>query len=84
MSKPPPPPPPACVVPNLVGKTLARAKTALEAAGCKLGTVRKPKPRKNKGRRVLVVKSSNPAAGASPANGKVHLKLGPKASKARS
>ena len=75
---PPPPPPPACVVPQLVGKTLARAKTALREAGCKLGKVRKPHRPKGKGRWALVVKSSNPVAGESPANGKVHLKLGPK------
>lgn len=75
---PPPPPSPACVVPQLVGKTLARAKTALREADCKLGKVRKPKRLKGEGRRVLVVKSSSPAAGAKPASGKVHLKLGPK------
>jgi len=71
------PPPPACVVPGLTGKTLPRAKAALAAAGCKLGKVGKPRRIKGKGR-VLVVKSSNPAVGSSPANGKVHLKLGPR------
>lgn len=75
------PPPPACIVPKLAGKTLGRAKAALRAANCKLGEVRKPK--KGKGRRALVVKSSNPAAGASPASGKVNLRLGPKHRKAR-
>jgi hypothetical protein len=77
---PPPPPPPdlACIVPQLAGKTLARAKAALRAAGCKHGKVLRPKRLKGEGRGVLVVKSSNPAAGARPANGKVHLKLGPK------
>ncbi len=76
-------PPPACIVPKLAGKTLARAKAALAAANCKLGTVSRPNRRKGK-RRALVVKSSNPGPGASPANGKVHLKLGPKPRKARS
>ncbi len=69
--------PPACTVPKLVGKKLARAKAALRAADCKLGTVRGPK-RKGKRRRVLVVRSSNPTAGAKPADGTVNLRLGPK------
>lgn len=76
-------PAPSCIVPKLAGKTLARAKAALTAADCKLGTVRKPKRLKSKRRRVLVVKSSNPAAGARPASGKVNLTLGPKPQKAR-
>jgi trypsin len=46
---PPPPPPPApvpptqarCVVPNLRGKTLAEARTALARAHCRLGAVRR-------------------------------------------
>jgi hypothetical protein len=76
---PPPPPPPAvCVVPKLVGKTLGRAKVALRKAHCRLGKVGKPKRAKGKGLGPLVVKSTNPAVGAKPANGKVHLKLGPK------
>jgi hypothetical protein len=72
--------PPACIVPKLVGKTLVRAKRALTAAGCKLGRVevRRARYPKGKKRRVLVVKSSNPAPGASPADGKVNLRLGPK------
>lgn len=76
---PPPPPAPACVVPKLAGRTLARAKPALKAAGCTLGKVGKPKPRRGQGQPRLVVKASNPAAGASlAAGGKVHLRLGPK------
>lgn len=71
-----------CIVPKLAGKTLARAKAALTAANCKLGTVRKPNRRKGKGRRPLVVKSSSPPAGASPASGMVNLRLGPKPRKA--
>jgi hypothetical protein len=74
---------PPCVVPKLAGKTLARAKAALTAANCKLGTVTRKHPRSNgKKRRLLVVKSSNPQAGASPAGGKVNLTLGPKPRKA--
>jgi hypothetical protein len=76
-------PPPSCVVPKLAGKTLARAKAALTAANCKLGTVQKHKPPKGKKRRGFVVKSSNPPAGARPASGKVNLTLGPKPRKAR-
>jgi hypothetical protein len=70
--------PTQCTVPKLAGKTLARAKTALTAAGCKLGTVHKPKGPKGKGHRALVVKSSNPGMGAKPTDGKVDLTLGPK------
>ena len=73
---PPPPPPPACIVPELVGMKLTAAKRTIKAAGCKVGTVRRPTLPKGKGRRALVVKSSNPAAGATPANGKVDVKLG--------
>jgi hypothetical protein len=80
---PPPPRPPACIVPGLRGKTLARAKAALREADCKLGNVRKPKRMNGKKHRVLVVKSSSPAAGARPADGKVDLRLGPKPRKAR-
>lgn len=75
---PPPPPRTECIVPKLVGKTLKAAKKKIKAANCKLGKVRKPKPRKGEKRRVLVVKSSSPAAGARPVSGKVNLKLGPK------
>jgi len=76
-------PPPACVVPDVVGKKLRAAKRAIKAAGCKVGEVRKPKRLKGKGRRVLVVKSSNPAAGATLTVGsKVDLKLRPKPRKA--
>jgi len=77
-----PPRPPGCIVPQLVGKKLARAKTMLTAANCKLGTVHKPKRPKGKGRRPLVVKSSSPAAGKRSA-GSVDLTLGPKPRKAR-
>jgi hypothetical protein len=86
-SRPPhdgPPQPTGCIVPRLVGKKLAGAKTALAAAGCKLGTVRGPKGKgKGKGRRPLVVKSSNPAAGKRSASGNVDLTLGPEPRKGR-
>lgn len=77
-STPPPPPPVTCKVPKLVGKTLAQAKAALRAASCTLGKV--TKPRKAKGK--LIVKSSQPGAGAVRAErAKVNLKLGPKPKK---
>lgn len=73
---PPPPPPVVCVVPKVAGMKLKAAKRKIKAANCTVGKVRKPKGLKAKG---LVVKSSNPAAGATkPVNAKVHLKLGPK------
>ncbi len=72
-----------CIVPRLIGKTLAQAKAGLKAAACRLGTVRSPRPRKGKRLSALVVKSSTPAVGASPAGGKVNLTLGPKSRKAR-
>jgi subtilisin family serine protease len=79
---PGPDPGSACIVPKLAGKTLARAKAALSAASCKLGTVRTPRSRKGGHLPPLVVKSSTPAAGARPSSGKVNLTLGPKPRKA--
>ena len=74
---PPPPPPPPCIVPKLVGTKLRVAKKKIRAAGCTVGQVHRPRRSKGKGR--LVVKSSNPRAGATrPAGAKVHLRLGPK------
>lgn len=69
-------PPPVCVVPKVAGMKLKPAKKKIRAANCTVGKVRKPKGLKGKG---LVVKSSNPVAGATkPAGAKVHLRLGPK------
>jgi subtilisin family serine protease len=81
-SGPPSPSAPSCTVPRLAGKSLARAKAALRRADCKLGKVRKPRPRRGKRLPPLVVRSSTPAAGASAA-GKVSIRLGPKPRKAR-
>lgn len=78
---PPPPlptPPPPCKVPKLAGLTLAKARTALATAGCKLGAVAQPKAKKGGKASLLVVKSSSPAVGAKPSNGTVSLTLGPK------
>jgi len=63
----------ACVVPKLPGRTLARARAVLAAAGCKLGKVQRP--RRHQGRGRVVVRSSKPRAGKRPANGKVDVVL---------
>ncbi len=76
------PPAPGCIVPQLVGKKLKAAKKRIRAAGCKVGVVQKPNQPKGKGRRMLVVKSSNPAAGAKSTSGNVDITLGPKPRKA--
>ena len=60
--------PRVCVVPQLAGKRLVRAKKALNAAGCELGKVTKPRRLKRKRQRVLVVKSASPRPGAQPAD----------------
>jgi subtilisin family serine protease len=75
-----PAPAPTCTVPKLTGKTLGQAKSALAAAGCKLGHVSKPKLKKGQKPPKLVVKSSTPGAGGST-GGAVNLKLGPKPKK---
>jgi transposase-like protein len=72
-------PAPSCVVPKLAGKTPARAKSALKAAGCSVGKVTKPKARKGKKLGRLVVIASKPSMGRTlPAGSKVGLRLGPK------
>ena len=76
-ANPPPSAEERCVVPQLVAKTLAQARSALTAAHCTLGKLTKPK---KKG--PLIVKSSSPAAGATlAAASKVNLTLGPKPKK---
>lgn len=76
------PAPASCIVPKLAGKTLGQAKTALKEAGCTLGKVTRPKPRKAQRTGALVVKSSSPGQGNST-TGAVSLKLGPKPKKHR-
>jgi len=79
-----PPPSVRCVVPNLSGKKLARAKAALRDANCAVGVVTKPRARKGKRLGQLVVKSTTPSAGTILADGgKVSLTLGPRPRKAR-
>lgn len=64
-SRPPSPQPPSpkCVVPRLAGKKLKVAKRKIRAAGCAVGQVTRPRARKHKKRRPLVVRSSRPSAG---------------------
>jgi hypothetical protein len=68
---------------RLAGMTLAQAKVALRASACNLGALRKPKQKKGRWPRPLVVTSSTPAAGAGSATGEVSLTLGPKARRPR-
>jgi len=53
---------PKCIVPKLVGKTLAAAKAALKKANCTVGKVTRARSRKVKAGRVI---SSKPKAGVS-------------------
>lgn len=71
---PPAPPPnsgPACVVPKVIGKKPAAAKSALRTAHCKLGTVRGRKDPK-----VKVVAQSPKAGTSRPDGATVSIKLG--------
>jgi len=72
----------ACVVPRLVGKTLRKAKRALRRASCRLGKVRRRRLGGERHRHLLV-RSSTPGAGASPADAKVDLRLGPRPRRSR-
>ena len=76
----PPPPAPAarCVVPRLKGKSLKAAASLLSAAGCALGKVTRPKPRKHRrAAKNLVVVAQSVAPGTQlRAGSKVALTLG--------
>jgi PKD repeat protein len=78
---PPPPPPSKCHVPNVKGKTLAKARGALKAKGCAVGKLIKPKhkPKGSAGKHkkwALVVKSESPRIGSTKPKGtKVKLTL---------
>jgi len=66
----------SCKVPRLAGKSLKAARTALRAAGCSVGKVRKP--RRSTGGK-LVVRTTTPGAGATlRAGAPVGLRLAPK------
>lgn len=64
----PNPPAEQCAVPNLKGMTLAQAESALTAAHCTLGKVKKKKVKKGKSGVVL---SQSPAAGQTLAAGAI-------------
>lgn len=70
-----------CVVPRLKGMRLARARRALRAAGCRLGRVRAPRDKRL--RRSLLVRSQRPRAGATSADGRVSVNLGPRPRRSR-
>jgi hypothetical protein len=73
---PPPPPfvPPKCVVPNVVGKRLALAKTKIKAGHCRVGKLTYTTSTKRRKGRVV---KERPAAGKRLANGtKVSLWIG--------
>jgi WD40 repeat protein len=83
--KPPPvklPPVVHCIVPNVKGKTLTAAGTALRAAHCKLGSVMRPahKPKRKPGRHkrwaLLVTGESPRALTVTAKNAAVALTLG--------
>lgn len=63
-----------CVVPKLKGKTLAKAKTALKKAHCKLGKVKKPRHVKH-GAKLVVSSQTARARSKHPAGTKVGVKL---------
>lgn len=65
-----------CTVPKLAGKTLAKAKAALNGADCELGKVTKPKTSAKRKAVPLVVAASSPAAGVKT-TGSVSLRLVP-------
>jgi hypothetical protein len=73
---PPPPPPPAkCVVPKVVGKSLAKAKRSLSAAHCRTGAVRQGRSRLRRG---LVYSQSRRAGARLPRGTRIglHVSLG--------
>jgi beta-lactam-binding protein with PASTA domain len=76
---PPPPPPPAtppssCLVPAVVGKPLAKAKTAIAKAHCRVGKI--ARVRSSKARKGRVLKES-PRPRTKLKNGaKVNLTVG--------
>jgi len=73
---PPPPPPPApapkCVVPRVIGLKLARARTRIRAAGCRVGRIRR-----TRSRRVGRVLAQTPRAGRiRPLRARIDLVVG--------
>ncbi|HMI98544.1 MAG TPA: PASTA domain-containing protein [Gaiellaceae bacterium] len=67
LTEPPPLPPlPDCIVPDVLRKTLVRARTVIEESNCLLGRVRRAYSRKVKNGRVV---SQRPGAGEELGNG---------------
>jgi hypothetical protein len=62
-----------CIVPNLKGKTVPAAKSALKARSCRLGTVKRVVSAK--GKRGRIVAQSRPAGSRSPVGTKVKVKI---------
>jgi serine/threonine-protein kinase len=69
---------PVCVVPSLAGKTAAEAKTALEAAGCKLGDVTTGPPGKPEDAGKITTQTP-PAGDKVPSGTKVDVTVNPPA-----
>jgi beta-lactam-binding protein with PASTA domain len=66
--------PPSCVVPKVLGKLLANAKTAVTRAHCRVGTITR---RQSSARKRGKVVGQSPAAGKRLKNGaKVNLTVG--------
>jgi beta-lactam-binding protein with PASTA domain len=57
------------VVPKVAGKSLAAAEKPIKRAGCAIGKITRPKPRRGHKLGTLIVKRTNPAAGKSVARG---------------
>jgi virginiamycin B lyase len=67
-------PPPAattakCVVPKVARKSLTAAEKLIKRAGCAIGRITRPRARRGKKLRTLIVRHTNPAAGKSVAKG---------------
>jgi hypothetical protein len=69
---PPPPPPPKCVVPKVVGKSLAKAKRRLGAAHCRTGAVRHGQSRLPRG---IVYWQSRKSGARLPHGAKIGLRV---------
>jgi hypothetical protein len=58
-----------CLVPKVGRDSLATAEKLIKRAGCAIGKITTPKPRRGHKLRMLIVKRTNPAAGKSIARG---------------
>jgi CSLREA domain-containing protein len=69
------PPRVPCIVPNVAGVSLAKAKTRLTRANCGVGKVTKPKRRPGKRYRLVVKRASHKTGATRPAGSAVGLTL---------